>query len=49
MENNGKMFGEKIRSNIAEVIVGKEQTVRLLLTALLADGHVLLEIGRAHV
>lgn len=43
MENNGKMFGEKIRSNIAEVIVGKEQTVRLLLTALLADGHVLLE------
>lgn len=43
MEYNGKMFGEKIFSNIAKVIVGKEQTIRLLVTALLADGHVLLE------
>lgn len=43
MEINGKAWGEKIFSNIAKVIVGKEQTVRLLLTALLADGHVLLE------
>lgn len=43
MESNGKEFGEKLFSNIAKVIVGKEQTVRLLLTALLADGHVLLE------
>ena len=43
MEGNGKQFGEKLFSNIAKVIVGKEQTVRLLLTALLADGHVLLE------
>ena len=43
MENNGKAFGEKLVSNIAKVIVGKEQTVRLLVTALLADGHVLLE------
>ena len=43
MENNGKLFGEKVFSNIAKVIVGKEQTARLLLTALLADGHVLLE------
>ena len=43
MENNGKLLGDKIMSNIAKVIVGKEQTVRLLLTALLADGHVLLE------
>lgn len=43
MESNGKQFGEKLFSNIAKVIVGKEQTVRLLLTALLADGHVLLE------
>lgn len=43
MEYHGKNFGEKILSNIAKVIVGKEQTSRLLLTALLADGHVLLE------
>ncbi|MDE6641852.1 MAG: MoxR family ATPase [Acetatifactor sp.] len=43
MEGNGKMLGEKVLGNIAKVIVGKEQTTRLLLTALLADGHVLLE------
>lgn len=43
MTGNGKMLGEKVFGNIAVVIVGKEQTVRLLLTALLADGHVLLE------
>lgn len=40
---DGKQFGDKILDNIAKVIVGKEQTSRLLLTALLADGHVLLE------
>lgn len=34
---------EKILSNIHKVIVGKEETVCLLLAALLADGHVLLE------
>lgn len=43
MEGTGKMLGEKVLGNIAKVIVGKEQTTRLLLTALLADGHVLLE------
>ncbi len=43
MEINGKLFGEKILDNINRVIVGKEQTARLILTALLADGHVLLE------
>ena len=43
MEQNGKVFGDRILSNIGKVIVGKEQTARLLLTALLADGHVLLE------
>ena len=42
MEQNGKVFGDRILSNIGKVIVGKEQTARLLLTALLADGHVLL-------
>lgn len=34
---------ESIRSNLAKVIVGKEGGVNLLLTALLANGHVLLE------
>lgn len=43
MEDNGRLFGEKILDNIGRVIVGKEQTAKLLLTALLADGHVLLE------
>lgn len=43
MENNGIVFRDKVLGNIAKVIVGKEQTILLLLTALLADGHVLLE------
>lgn len=43
MENKGKLLGDRALKNIGKVIVGKEQTVRLLLTALLADGHVLLE------
>ena len=34
---------EKIRDNIGKVIVGKDQTVLLILSSLLADGHVLLE------
>ena len=33
----------EIMANISRVIVGKQQTIELLLTALLADGHVLLE------
>ncbi len=43
METDGRLFGGKIVQNIAKVIVGKTQTIKLLLTALLADGHVLLE------
>ncbi len=43
METNGKQFCGKILENISHVIVGKERTAKLLLTALLADGHVLLE------
>ncbi len=39
----GKEFGQKIKDNISKVIIGKEETIHLLLTALLADGHVLLE------
>ena len=33
----------KIKENIAKVIVGKDEIINLLLTALLADGHVLIE------
>ncbi|MDL2323321.1 MoxR family ATPase [Bacteroidales bacterium OttesenSCG-928-A17] len=34
---------DEIRAKIGEVIVGQEESVDLLLTALLADGHILLE------
>lgn len=43
MDGNGVRLAEKVLANIAKVIVGKEEIVRLLLTALLAEGHVLLE------
>ncbi len=36
-------IGEKIIDNISRVIVGKKESLELLLVALLADGHVLLE------
>ena len=39
-------FAEKVRmlkESIAKVVVGQEQTVDLLLTAVLANGHVLIE------
>jgi MoxR-like ATPase len=36
-------FGMKVIQNVEKVIVGKRQAVRLALTALLAEGHVLLE------
>lgn len=42
-QQTGKQFGEKIQNNIQKVIIGKEKVTQLLLTALLADGHVLLE------
>ena len=40
---NGAFIREKVLENLNKVIVGKEETCLLLLTALLADGHVLLE------
>ena len=43
MEHNGKQLGNRVLDNISKIIIGKEQTVKFLLTALLADGHVLLE------
>lgn len=39
----GKDLKEKVLSNIGKVIIGKEEVITLLLTSLLADGHVLLE------
>lgn len=36
-------FAGKVKDNIAKVIVGKEQQIELILTALLAQGHILLE------
>lgn len=36
-------LAEKLKKNISRVIVGKEQQIELILTALLAGGHVLLE------
>lgn len=41
--DGGKELCNQVLSNIGKVIVGKDETIRLLLTALLADGHVLLE------
>lgn len=43
METQGRVLADKVLNNIGKVIIGKEETARLLLTALLADGHVLLE------
>ncbi len=40
---NGRQLADRVLENILRVIVGREQTARLLLTALVADGHVLLE------
>jgi MoxR-like ATPase len=36
-------FGKRIRENVADVIVGKHDTLELALAAILAGGHVLLE------
>ncbi|CDD47997.1 putative uncharacterized protein [Firmicutes bacterium CAG:534] len=36
-------YGRKLLENIEKVIVGKEETIQLLLAALLSGGHVLLE------
>ncbi len=39
----GNELRERVLENIGKVIIGKEETVTLLLTSLLANGHVLLE------
>ena len=38
-----KDLASRIQNNIQKVLVGKEEVTELLLTALIADGHVLLE------
>lgn len=43
MSENGKVISEKVLTNVEKVIIGKKQVAKLLLTALIADGHVLLE------
>ena len=43
METKGKLLAEKMIENIGKVIVGKEEVIKLVLTSMLADGHVLLE------
>lgn len=43
MGTEGKIFIDKITENIGKVIVGKDKVIKYLLTALLAEGHVLLE------
>ncbi|MCD8380196.1 MAG: MoxR family ATPase [Lachnospiraceae bacterium] len=39
----GKELADRLLTNVGKVIIGKEETAKLLLTAILADGHVLLE------
>ncbi|MGH2347708.1 MAG: AAA family ATPase [Chloroflexota bacterium] len=36
-------FGQRVTENVARVIIGKNEVIRLVLVALLCDGHVLLE------
>ncbi|MCB9151352.1 MAG: MoxR family ATPase [Caldilineaceae bacterium] len=40
---NFAQFSQLVRQNVAQVIIGKDAVVELLLVALLCDGHVLLE------
>ena len=36
-------LAQRVQENVAQVIIGKQSQVELMLVALLADGHVLLE------
>lgn len=40
---NFEQFSKAVRQNVSQVIIGKEDTVELMLVALLCHGHVLLE------
>ena len=41
--NEVKLLAEKIKGNVNKVIIGKEQVIDVVLTAIIAGGHVLLE------
>ena len=43
MSTAGQEFKEKLLQNMSKVIVGKEEVLTLILTALISEGHVLLE------
>ncbi len=43
MAREGTTTGNRIEENISRVITGKEETIRLVVVALLSEGHVLLE------
>lgn len=43
MQTKVENYGKALLENISKVIVGKEEVIKLLLTALLAEGHVVLE------
>lgn len=43
MEQKAKVFADKIIENIGKVIIGKNEVIKLILTAMVAEGHVLLE------
>lgn len=43
MQTKVENYGKALLENISKVIVGKEGVIKLLLTALLADGHIVLE------
>ena len=40
------LLGRRVRENIEKVVVGRTETVEMLLAAMLAGGHVLLEERR---
>ena len=40
---NGKEFLEKLKAEIHNAVVGKDDVIELLAVALLAEGHVILE------
>lgn len=41
--SNIKEIADKIRENVSKVIVGREEVINLMLTSILAGGHILLE------
>lgn len=43
MEFRGKALADKVIGNVGKVIIGKDEIMKLILTAMLAEGHILLE------